>query len=135
MRIPSNPPALARSAACHQLSFWADWQRWLLMVVAMMLPLMLPSVRWTAERSFRARERRAMAGYLLGYLAPWAILGVGVAALLGRVDEVKRDVTSDEWELSSRLHVDDGTSKRAVTGTVVPVKLTLPVQPAGPARW
>jgi hypothetical protein len=77
------PHALASNTPCHQTSFWADWYNWLLMVTAMMLPLMQQSVRWTAERSFRFRERRAMSGYLLGYLSPWMILGLGVAWMLG----------------------------------------------------
>lgn len=78
------PHALARGAPCHQLSFWADWRAWAFMVAAMMLPLMLPSVRWVAERSFRSRQGRAMVGYVAGYLAPWMALGLGVACLLGQ---------------------------------------------------
>lgn len=78
------PHVLATTAACHQLSFWADWRSWLFMVMAMMVPLMAQSLRWVAERSFRARQGRAMVGYLVGYLAPWMVLGLGVAGLLGQ---------------------------------------------------
>ncbi|MFN7144383.1 MAG: DUF2182 domain-containing protein, partial [Myxococcota bacterium] len=78
------PHALSAPLTCHTASFADDWGAWMRMVLAMMLPLMAGSVRWTAERSFRSRQGRAMAGYVLGYLAPWAALGGVVAWLLGQ---------------------------------------------------
>jgi hypothetical protein len=54
---------------------------WLLMVAAMMFPLVLNSVRWTALRSLWARRHRAMAGFLLGYLSIWGAAGMAAAAL------------------------------------------------------
>jgi predicted metal-binding membrane protein len=49
---------------------------WMLMVVAMMFPLVLDSVRRTAARSLWTRRHRAIAGFLLGYLSLWAAVGV-----------------------------------------------------------
>jgi predicted metal-binding membrane protein len=54
---------------------------WLLMVVAMMLPLVLFSIRLTAARSLWRRRHRAIGGFLVGYMIPWLIVGSGVAAL------------------------------------------------------
>jgi drug/metabolite transporter (DMT)-like permease len=49
---------------------------------------------------------------------PQRVIGCGVAALLGRVDEVERDMAPDQRKLSSCLHVDDGTSKYLFAGTL-----------------
>ncbi len=78
-----GPHLMGTGASCHQVSFWADWRSWCLMVVAMMLPLMIESVRWVADRSFRSRQGRAMLSYVAGYLAAWAMAGLGVSWLLG----------------------------------------------------
>jgi hypothetical protein len=53
---------------------------WLLMVAAMMLPLMVGSIRTTAARSFWRRRHRAISIFLAGYLTPWS--GLGVVAVL-----------------------------------------------------
>lgn len=55
---------------------------WQLMVVAMMLPVVVPSLRVTAFRSLRRRRHRALAGFLVGYLAVWAIAGAAVCSLV-----------------------------------------------------
>jgi len=49
---------------------------WLLMVVAMMLPLVSDSIRNCAARNMWARRHRAIAGFILGYLGAWMIAGV-----------------------------------------------------------
>jgi len=49
---------------------------WMVMTVAMMLPMVIPSVRTTAERSLWRRRHRAVAFFLGGYLACWAVVGV-----------------------------------------------------------
>jgi|SRR5579859_785036 len=54
---------------------------WLLMVLAMMVPLQRFSIRLTATRSLWRRRERAIAGFLVGYLSPWLIVGASVAAL------------------------------------------------------
>jgi predicted metal-binding membrane protein len=54
---------------------------WLLMVLAMMVPLVRFGVRVAAARSLWRRRDRAIGGFLIGYLSPWPIAGVGVVAL------------------------------------------------------
>ena len=49
------------------------------MVAAMMLPLTIDALRYTAERSLWRRRNRAMAGYLLGYCGVWALAGLPFA--------------------------------------------------------
>lgn len=57
-------------------AFW-----WFVMVVAMMFPMVLDPVRATAGRSLWRRRHRAIAGFLLGYLAPWMLFGVAASAV------------------------------------------------------
>jgi predicted metal-binding membrane protein len=52
---------------------------WVLMLLAMMLPLVRGPVRVTAGRSLWSRRNRAISGFLAGYLAVWT--GAGAAAL------------------------------------------------------
>jgi len=49
---------------------------WILMVVAMMFPLILESVRIVAADSLWRRRNRAVAEFLAGYLGPWLVVGV-----------------------------------------------------------
>jgi hypothetical protein len=53
---------------------------WLVMVVAMMTPLVTSSIRTTAARSLWRRRHRAIAAFLVGYVLPWALVGLPVAA-------------------------------------------------------
>jgi predicted metal-binding membrane protein len=52
---------------------------WMLMTVAMMLPLVVPQVRFVADRSLWRRRHRAIAGFLIGYLAIWFLVGIAVS--------------------------------------------------------
>jgi hypothetical protein len=52
---------------------------WQLMVVAMMLPVVVPSLRFVAFRSYWRRRHRAVTGFLAGYLGVWALAGVAVS--------------------------------------------------------
>jgi len=61
--------------------FAGEVWRWMLMVAAMMLPLVIDRVQATAEKSLWKRRHRAIAGFLAGYLLPWLLLGIGVGAL------------------------------------------------------
>ena len=65
----------------HWMTFAQEFQAWLLMVAAMMLPLVLDAVRATAVGSLWARRHRAIAGFLAGYFAPWLALGIVAAGL------------------------------------------------------
>jgi predicted metal-binding membrane protein len=60
---------------------WADrWSHWLLMVVAMMLPVAAPHVRAVALRSLWSRRQRSAALFVLGYVAVWAVVGAALVA-------------------------------------------------------
>jgi predicted metal-binding membrane protein len=65
----------------HSVSFAHEFTYWGLSVVAMMLPLSLDAIRVTANGSLWPRRHRAIAGFLLGYVAPWTALGVLAASL------------------------------------------------------
>jgi hypothetical protein len=65
----------------HRMLLDEELLGWMVMVAAMMLPLVMHAVRITASRSLWARRHRAIAGFLLGYLAPWLVLGVVVVGL------------------------------------------------------
>jgi len=80
---------------------------WMLMVVAMMVPLVVDSVRGTATRSLWRRRQRAIAGFLIGYLAPWLVVGalVSVVEVLGRPGSTVAVVgfaLAAVWQLSPR---------------------------------
>lgn len=49
---------------------------WVLMCVAMMVPVVLPAVRHVAVNSLRRRRLPAMSTFLLGYLGVWVLCGV-----------------------------------------------------------
>lgn len=57
-------------------SLLLDTRNWLLMVVAMMLPLTTESIRVTSSRSLWSRRHRAILGFIVGYLSLWLIAGV-----------------------------------------------------------
>jgi hypothetical protein len=65
----------------HSMSFPQELTYWLLMVAAMMLPLILSHVWVTAAGSLWPRRHRAIAGFLVGYFAPWLLLGTVEAGL------------------------------------------------------
>ena len=59
---------------------------WTLMVVAMMVPVTLPAVRYVGLNSMRRRRQRAMALYTAVYVGVWLVFGVtaiGLDHLLG----------------------------------------------------
>jgi predicted metal-binding membrane protein len=57
-------------------SAFEEFVGWIGMIVAMMLPNTLNAVREVAARSYRWRRLRAVLGYVVGYLAPWALFGI-----------------------------------------------------------
>jgi hypothetical protein len=64
------------------LALWLDATlNWLLMAVAMMVPLTIFSIRLTAARSLWRRRDRAVAGFLIGYLGLWFLVGSPLAVL------------------------------------------------------
>jgi hypothetical protein len=74
--IAASAIALADHATTHTTASFLPYARdWLLMVVAMMFPLSVGGIQATAARSLWRRRHRAIAWWLLGYLAPWSVLG------------------------------------------------------------
>lgn len=63
-------------AAEFGMASWIpETSRWMLMIVAMMFPLIADSARNVAARSLWLRRQRAIAGFVLGYLCVWLIVG------------------------------------------------------------
>src|ERR1700733_1088811 len=48
---------------------------WSCMVAATMLPLVLGSVKWTAENRLWPRRQFGMASFLIGYFGVWLVVG------------------------------------------------------------
>jgi predicted metal-binding membrane protein len=65
----------------HVMTPLAELVHWLLMIIAMMVPLMTDAVRFVAFRSLALRRHRAIATFLLGYLGVWLACGLPVVAL------------------------------------------------------
>jgi hypothetical protein len=63
----------------HRQGVLAHSLHWMVMVVAMMLPIQIGSVRLTAERSLWSRRHRSIAGYLVGYVSVWALAELPLA--------------------------------------------------------
>ena len=71
--------SLALCAAAWLLMVRRHWHGisgWMLMTFAMMLPMVVDSIRATAERSLWRRRHRAIAAFLIGYLSLWIVIGV-----------------------------------------------------------
>ena len=54
---------------------------WALMLVAMMAPLLIPSIQYVRQRSFKHRRARAVALFVAGYAASWMAAGAVVLAI------------------------------------------------------
>ena len=54
---------------------------WMIMVFAMMLPLVIDHIRFTAVRSLWARRQRATVLFVCGYLGTWLLIGVALSAM------------------------------------------------------
>ena len=51
---------------------------WILMTLAMMLPMVIDPIRTAAKRSLWRRRHRAMVAFLIGYVGCWILLGLVV---------------------------------------------------------
>ena len=58
---------------------------WVLMVVAMMLPIVRVQARWLAARSLRRMRQRVIATFAASYLLVWTLAGALALPLLGPV--------------------------------------------------
>lgn len=69
---------------------WSDAAfGWMVMTLAMMPPLVAPSVRHVAFRSLRERRQIAIAEFLAGYLGLWLLVGVGMIGLSFAIGPVR----------------------------------------------
>jgi predicted metal-binding membrane protein len=102
---------------------------WILMTAAMMLPLIVEPVRRTAFSSLWRRRHRAIAGFLLGYVAIWALAGLfdlAVVAGMKRLNAAESLTTAlifviaAAWELTP-------FKRRALSGC----HRTMPLRPSG----
>jgi predicted metal-binding membrane protein len=76
------------TGAATGVGWWlAEWGGWILMVLAMMLPIAAPHARRVAMRSLWHRRYRAMVSFLFGYLAVWFAVGGVLAAVLVAVGQ------------------------------------------------
>lgn len=55
---------------------------WALMIMAMMFPMVLDSIRTIAARSLWRRRHRAIVEFLAGYLALWMLFGIAVSGVI-----------------------------------------------------
>lgn len=84
--------AIRSTAHVHSPGALVSWIHWLMMIAAMMLPLTINALRYTAERSLWRRRNRAIFSQLLGYCGVWALAGLPLAVvsaavgLPGRID-------------------------------------------------
>ncbi len=61
----------------------ARWiAEWLLMILAMMFPLLVPMIRHVAARSFAARRERSVALFVAGYLLVWLVAAAAASVAL-----------------------------------------------------
>jgi len=68
--------------AAMGMSWISETYCWMLMVVAMMLPLIADSARNVAARSLWFRRQRAIVIFVLGYLSVWLMAGVVLSFVL-----------------------------------------------------
>ena len=79
----AHAQAQASLSAFALMPWSTSWlASWLLMSFAMMVPATLPAVRHVAFNSIEARRARAMAIYVVAYLAVWGAFGVIAFALI-----------------------------------------------------
>lgn len=64
---------------------------WLVMTVAMMLPLMSAPLRHVRDRSLRKRRARGIALFLAGYFMIWLIAGFALSALAWVINTLSAD--------------------------------------------
>jgi predicted metal-binding membrane protein len=87
--LPLNPGGVGFKLGHHSHHIQGMYLRcfveiwwWIVMVVAMMLPLIVDSIRVTAVRSLWARRDWAIIVFILGYLVPWMLAGSFISAAI-----------------------------------------------------
>jgi hypothetical protein len=87
--------------APRTLGYGSEVLHWSLMVLAMMLPFHLETIRETAEISLWRRRNRAIASVLGGFAVPWLGLGLVVAALRSSPLAHQREAASGAFVLAA----------------------------------
>src|SRR5579859_2432303 len=72
----------------HPETFPEQAAAWLLMTFAMMVPLTIGSIRLTANASLWHRRDRAIAAFVMGFVAAWLVPGMVVTVLDERLTGV-----------------------------------------------
>lgn len=103
---------------------------WQLMVVAMMIPLTVPSLRVSAFRSLWPRRHRAIATFLTGYLAIWLLVGLSLACLLAWEPQLT-DVWKKEATAAAFLLVAAWQWTPMKRRALVKCHATVPLAPRG----
>ena len=99
------------------------------MVVAMMFPMVLDPIRITAARSLWRRRHRAIAVFLIGYVAIWIVFGFGaslLSALVGQIGIGPHTAAGVAFGIALLWQITP-VRRRAVTGC----HRTLPISPSG----
>lgn len=79
--------AMTMHAETGFLASWGDaTSHWVLMVVAMMLPVVAPQVRTVALRSLWTRRQRSAGAFVVGYVVVWVAVGAVLLAPLVALD-------------------------------------------------
>lgn len=66
------------------MSWWHSSTAWLAMLAATMIPALLPNARYLSFRCTRRRRQWTLVEFLIGWLIPWALVGLLSAVLLAR---------------------------------------------------
>jgi predicted metal-binding membrane protein len=103
----------------------AGMAQWLLMTVAMMLPMVIRPIRVAVRRSLWERRHRAMAEFLAGYIGCWLAVGAAVIVAATRLPDWRWSAPAafaiaGVWQLTR-------TKRLALTGC----HLTAPLAPRG----
>jgi len=103
---------------------------WALMVIAMMLPVTLPAVRYVALNSMRRRLRRAVVLYTAVYVGFWMLFGLGAIGLYHVLSDHLR--LGQELLLASALALASAWQlTRAKRRALYACGRTVPLPPSG----
>lgn len=109
----------------------SDLAHWHLMVLAMMIPVVVPSLRVAAFRSFWRRRHRAIAGFLVGYLAVWTFVGLAVCGVLAWTPRLTHEWRS-QAAAGAFLLAAGWQWSRIKRRALVACHGTIPLAPKGP---
>lgn len=94
--------AILQPHAHHRLGAFTMWT---LMTLAMMLPAVVHPMRTAAERSLWRRRQRAIAGFLVGYLACWLLMGIVVMHIDVRFGAAIAFALAGAWQLTRQKRI------------------------------